>query len=156
VPSNLSAVHVQPNNQFETVGLLDTEADVSGVSTAANAPQAVEAEGQPSGFCGCCTLAYYKPVLRMFCLPVQHSLVFTALISAQLFNVDSSDVSTRLLASLLPFKETKFFETVGDNADLYGPFWISATLVFVIGAAANLNSWAKTPSDKVIALQRLV
>jgi hypothetical protein len=62
VPSNLTAVHVQPNNQFETVGLLEADHDVSGVSASASAPIAPESGNRSSGFCGCCTLAYYQPV----------------------------------------------------------------------------------------------
>ncbi len=42
-----------------------------------------------------------------------------------------------------------FFETVGDNPDLYGPLWINATLVFVIGVASNLSSWVATPKGQV-------
>ena len=67
----------------------------------------------------------------------------------QMFNVDTSDVLSRLATALLPFKGTSFFELIGENADLYGPAWIAATLVFVIGASANLHSWLETPSDVV-------
>jgi hypothetical protein len=33
--------------------------------------------------------------------------------------------------------------------DLYGPLWVGATLVFLIGAMANLGSWATAPSSSV-------
>lgn len=38
--------------------------------------------------------------------------------------------------------------------DLYGPMWISATLVFLIGAMANLGSWATFTPDENGSLWR--
>lgn len=58
---------------------------------------------------------------------------------------------SRLIASVLPFKSPLLFESIASNPDLYGPFWVAATLVFVIGAAANWNSWIKTPTENVRA-----
>ena len=71
---------------------------------------------------------------------------------AQMFNVDTTDVAARLKHALLPFASTSMFEVLGDNPDMYGPFWIAATLVFVIGAASNWNSWMSTPHEKVLLL----
>jgi hypothetical protein len=52
------------------------------------------------------------------------------------WNVDSMDVLKRCARSLWPFKYD-FLESVKDNPDFYGPFWISTTLIFVMAAAAN-------------------
>jgi hypothetical protein len=52
---------------------------------------------------------------------------------------------TRLGRSLWPFHAHSFFETIGETPDLYGPFWVCATLVFAIGVTSNLASWVATP-----------
>jgi len=56
------------------------------------------------------------------------------------FNVDSKEVGTRILRSFLPYS-TGFFENIKTNPDLYGPFWIATTLIFVMAASANFASW---------------
>lgn len=71
-------------------------------------------------------LAYYKP----------------------LFDVDSHHILTRAVHALLPRPRAQFFEVVASNPDLYGPFWISTTLVFVIGVSGNLAKWLSfTPTE---------
>lgn len=64
-------------------------------------------------------LAYYKP----------------------LFDVDSHHILTRAIHALLPRPRAQFFEVIASNPDLYGPFWISTTLIFVIGVSGNLAQW---------------
>lgn len=87
----------------------------------------------------------------------------------QLFNVDSIDIYLRLKASVLQFHQPDQFRTavIGDLAaqaaadagqlppdqaarvpvsdrkgpDLYGPFWLSMTLMFVLGVTANLSDY---------------
>ena len=46
------------------------------------------------------------------------------------FDVNSKDVQNRLTASLLP--QSDFLSLIGDNPDLYGPFWISTFSIFVV------------------------
>ena len=76
-------------------------------------------------------------------------LLHCAAWSSQWFNVDTSDVLLRLRCSIWPFFTHSFFETIGEAPDMYGPFWICATLVFVIGVAANLNTWIRIPDGEV-------
>ena len=35
----------------------------------------------------------------------------------------------------------KFFDKVDGNPDLYGPVWISSTVVFMLAATGNFASW---------------
>jgi protein YIPF1/2 len=71
----------------------------------------------PSGICACFQIAYYQ----------------------QYFNVDTSDVKDRLIATFTFFKaEPTFLNLIGDTPDLYGPFWIAATLIFSISVTSNL------------------
>ncbi|XP_020677215.1 protein YIPF1 homolog [Dendrobium catenatum] len=53
------------------------------------------------------------------------------------FDVDTSDVLDRIKDSLFPFKAS-FAETTANNPDLYGPFWICTTLIFV---AASIGTF---------------
>jgi len=56
------------------------------------------------------------------------------------FNVDSFDVSARVFRSIVPFS-VRFFDSLGNNPDLWGPFWIPTTLIFVMAAGSNFASW---------------
>jgi len=59
------------------------------------------------------------------------------------FNVTTLDVFYRIMLTLMPWRR-KFFLEVEDNPDFYGPFWISATLIFAVTAASNMNSFYKS------------
>lgn len=56
------------------------------------------------------------------------------------FDVDAGDVAARLWLVARPW-EGGFFEALGTRPDLYGPFWVCATLVFLVAATANLSSF---------------
>ncbi|KAK9464475.1 hypothetical protein V1512DRAFT_268305 [Lipomyces arxii] len=55
---------------------------------------------------------------------------------AQFFDVETSDVLQRCLYAIYP--KISFVETVGDNPDLYGPFWIASTVVLVLFFSSTL------------------
>jgi len=65
---------------------------------------------------------------------------FSILYYRQFFDVDTDDVKGRVMKSIMPMSDG-FLEAVAPNPDLYGPFWISATLIFAVGAAGNFASW---------------
>ena len=46
-------------------------------------------------------------------------------------------VLARVLAGMVPFK-TNLVETLHPNPDLYGPFWLCATLVFCTAVSGNI------------------
>ncbi len=56
------------------------------------------------------------------------------------FNVENIDVRDRLLHSLIPLNP-KFYNQIESNPDLYGPVWISTTLILVIAASGTLNKY---------------
>mmetsp|Transcript_103182 Transcript_103182/g.166354 ORF Transcript_103182/g.166354 Transcript_103182/m.166354 type:complete len:280 (+) Transcript_103182:55-894(+) len=70
----------------------------------------------------------------------------------QYFDVDTADVVDRLRRSL-SLKNEMFFE--GEmKPDMYGPFWLCTTLVFVMAAAGNLGSllsFVPSEEDQVFA-----
>lgn len=75
------------------------------------------------------------------------------------FNVDTHEVLTRMLDSVIGFWKADFFEKTIDNADLYGPFWIATTLIFVSAVAGNCASYlsyAAHHSAKATAASDLV
>jgi hypothetical protein len=49
-------------------------------------------------------------------------------------------VFQKLANAFMPFKAT-FFEINDGHADLYGPFWIYATLIFALAAAGNVTGY---------------
>lgn len=85
-----------------------------------------EAGGAPASSGGFWTLKYYQP----------------------LFDVDTVQVLNRLKGSLLPRPRGVFFDLISQNPDLYGPFWISTTLIFCMAMTGNLASFfAFKPTD---------
>ncbi|KAK9811891.1 hypothetical protein WJX72_011905 [[Myrmecia] bisecta] len=57
------------------------------------------------------------------------------------FNVDTEDVLSRMLDSVVGFFRADFLEKTTDSADLYGPFWIATTLVFVGAVTGNYANY---------------
>eukprot|EP00298_Acanthocystis_sp_HF-20_P008961 c18016_g1_i1.p1 GENE.c18016_g1_i1~~c18016_g1_i1.p1 ORF type:complete len:249 (+),score=66.03 c18016_g1_i1:72-818(+) len=51
------------------------------------------------------------------------------------FNVNTKDVLERLICVWIPTRNWEI--TIKQNPDLYGPFWISTTLIFTIAVIAN-------------------
>lgn len=56
------------------------------------------------------------------------------------FNVDTDVVLERIKGSLYPIPGD-FFQKIDDNPDLYGPVWISTTLVFMLAALGNCATY---------------
>jgi hypothetical protein len=57
------------------------------------------------------------------------------------FDVDTADVGARLARAVAFFFRGDFLERLSGRPDLYGPFWVASTLVFVSAAAGNLASY---------------
>jgi hypothetical protein len=58
----------------------------------------------------------------------------------QYFEIDSDDVEKRVMNSFIPLNPN-FLEVAQHSPDLYGPFWIYTTLIFVIAAAGSLTKY---------------
>lgn len=65
----------------------------------------------------------------------------------QYFNVTTADVRSRLLHSLIPFNP-KFYDISEKTPDLYGPFWIYTSLIFIIAAAGSLAKYLNNDSTQ--------
>lgn len=58
------------------------------------------------------------------------------------FNVDTSEVLSKIVGSVTPSFNQNFFQNkIKPNPDLYGPFWIAITLVFTIAISGNFVSF---------------
>ncbi|XP_020101357.1 protein YIPF1 homolog isoform X2 [Ananas comosus] len=55
------------------------------------------------------------------------------------FNVDTDVVVDRLVSSVYPMDN--FYRKIDGNPDLYGPVWISTTLVFMLAALGNFATY---------------
>ncbi|MCO5580561.1 hypothetical protein L7F22_034429 [Adiantum nelumboides] len=62
------------------------------------------------------------------------------------FNVDTEEVFQRVLQSFL-LDRGQFISLTSHNPDLYGPFWICTTLVFVASACGNFGSYLSNHSS---------
>lgn len=82
-----------------------------------------EPQQQQSGWFQVFSIAYYRPY----------------------FDVETADVMERIKDSLFPFKGS-FSEKTSNNPDLYGPFWICTTLIFV---AASIGTFVTYVAHKL-------
>ncbi|XP_066474219.1 protein YIPF2 [Tiliqua scincoides] len=65
-----------------------------------------------------------------------------------LFDVDTYQVLDRIKGSLLPLPGKNFvWHRLRNNPDLYGPFWICATLVFTLAFSGNLSHFLEKKSS---------
>ncbi|XP_030567499.1 protein YIPF1 [Drosophila novamexicana] len=67
----------------------------------------------------------------------------------QFFNVDTYMVLERIVNSMIPKRAAANYlrMNIGENPDLYGPFWITVTLIFSIAISGNLASYLQQAND---------
>ena len=58
----------------------------------------------------------------------------------QYFRITTKEVEQRIISSFKPYN-SKFYEEASNNPDLYGPFWIYTTLIFVIASGGSLSKY---------------
>jgi len=64
------------------------------------------------------------------------------------FDIDTNQELHRLKKSLLPFLASNFFDKeLDEKPDLYGPFWITTTLAFLMAAMGNFASYINTAEE---------
>lgn len=71
----------------------------------------------------------------------------------QYFDVNTSDVKTRIIAAVKDCNAVnRFREQVlgreGSSPDLYGPWWITTTLVFLVAVTSNLSMYLHADSSE--------
>ncbi|KAH8341698.1 hypothetical protein KR074_006508 [Drosophila pseudoananassae] len=68
----------------------------------------------------------------------------------QFFNVDTYMVLERIANSMIPKRAAGNYlrMNIGENPDLYGPFWITVTLIFSIAISGNIASYLQQGNDK--------
>ena len=58
------------------------------------------------------------------------------------FNVELNDIKMKLKGAIIPLNKS-FHESIEIKADLYGPFWTFATIIFLIALISNLFAYLK-------------
>lgn len=58
----------------------------------------------------------------------------------QYFRVSQLDVTERIKLSFIPMR-TDFIDCLGNNPDLYGPFWLLTTIIFLLSSTGNLSRY---------------
>lgn len=65
---------------------------------------------------------------------------------AQFFDVDTSAVLQRCWAALFP--RANFLDVLEGNPDLYGPFWIATTVVFILFLGGTISKYLATTGQE--------
>ena len=63
--------------------------------------------------------------------------------SIKYFDVEMSDILLKLKGAIIPFNKS-FHEVAESKPDLYGPFWIYTTIIFLITVAGNISGYLHT------------
>ena len=68
-------------------------------------------------------------------------MLWTLSFYAQFFDVDTNTVLLRCRSALIPFlpNTPPFLDTLDGNPDLYGPFWIATTVVFILFLTGTIS-----------------
>ena len=66
---------------------------------------------------------------------------------AQFFDVDTSSVLNRCWSALYP--RANFLDVLEGNPDLYGPFWIATTVVFILFMGGTISQYLAEKGDGV-------
>ena len=56
------------------------------------------------------------------------------------FNVELEDIQSKLLCAINPMN-SNFHQLAEKNPDLYGPFWIFTTLIFLVTFTGNMSNF---------------
>lgn len=64
---------------------------------------------------------------------------------AQFFDVDTSSVLNRCWAAVYP--KANFLDVLDGNPDLYGPFWIATTMVFILFIGGTISQYLAEKND---------
>ncbi|KAI4110042.1 MAG: hypothetical protein L6R37_000175 [Teloschistes peruensis] len=74
---------------------------------------------------------------------------------AQYFDIDTTAVLTRCLHAILPFPNpltrnntNNFLDVLDGNPDLYGPFWIATTVVFILFLTGTISQYLASHHEK--------
>ena len=63
------------------------------------------------------------------------------------FDFETEEIIKRLIESLIPFNKN-FINIVEKKPDLYGPFWIYTTLIFIVASAGSLTKYIQGATNE--------
>eukprot|EP01024_Parvocaulis_polyphysoides_P011376 TRINITY_DN13989_c0_g1_i1.p1 TRINITY_DN13989_c0_g1~~TRINITY_DN13989_c0_g1_i1.p1 ORF type:complete len:333 (-),score=35.98 TRINITY_DN13989_c0_g1_i1:249-1247(-) len=67
---------------------------------------------------------------------------------SQFFDVDTNDVLYRALHSLYGPLKPDFYDNTKEKPDLYGPFWITTTVIFLTAVASSISLALQNKDDQ--------
>lgn len=114
---NLSPASLPQTNEPSHIGFIEEQKQKVMTSIMSSATDKIT-----QGCCGCCSCFNFVNILQPY------------------FEVKNMDIFERLKTSVIPMNKT-FYTTASQSPDLYGPFWISTTLIFVIAAVGTINKY---------------
>ncbi|KAF9431429.1 hypothetical protein BGZ76_000316 [Entomortierella beljakovae] len=100
-------------------------------SNANNVPQPQQ-QPQPSGFGSSSIFEPARPTREQQASQPIWSLGYYS----RFFDVDTNQVMERIFASVIP--KDNFLDVMSGSPDLYGPFWIATTVVFVLYVTSSI------------------
>ncbi|KAL9104002.1 MAG: hypothetical protein Q9163_001022 [Psora crenata] len=77
--------------------------------------------------------------------PPSKRFLWTLSFYAQFFDVDTSEVLRRCRSALYP--SAPFLDILDGNPDLYGPFWIATTVVFILFITGTISQYLSDNHD---------
>ncbi|CAH1159533.1 unnamed protein product [Phaedon cochleariae] len=80
--------------------------------------------------------------------PVSSKSFWTLEYYQKFFDVDTSDVVDRIIASITPKWDNTLKHHLRTKPDLYGPFWISVTLIFTIAISGNIANYLQNANAR--------
>nr|XP_008192763.1 PREDICTED: protein YIPF1 [Tribolium castaneum] len=66
----------------------------------------------------------------------------------QFFDIETKDVIERIIASVTPKRDSTLKHHLRHKPDLYGPFWISVTLIFTIAISGNIANYLQQANNQ--------
>ncbi|CAH0560666.1 unnamed protein product [Brassicogethes aeneus] len=67
----------------------------------------------------------------------------------QFFDIDTQDVIDRIIASVTPKRDNSLKHHLRHKPDLYGPIWISITLIFTIAISGNVANYLQNANTNI-------
>ncbi|KAF8939070.1 hypothetical protein EDD21DRAFT_384260 [Dissophora ornata] len=123
-----SAIEIDDDElQFQSFAPSSSSPSASGNISSSSTPQA-----RPAGFGTAGTFDPHRTIQDQ----TVGKPIWSVEYYSKFFDVDTAQVMDRCMASIIP--KANFLEVMGGSPDLYGPFWISTTVIFVLFVSSSI------------------
>ncbi|KAF9931819.1 hypothetical protein FBU30_009515 [Linnemannia zychae] len=124
-----SAIEIDDDElQFQSFASSSSSPNATGnISSSGNTPQS-----RPAGFGQAGTFDPHRTIQDQ----TVGRAIWTVEYYSKFFDVDTAQLMERCMASIIP--KENFLDVMQGNPDLYGPFWIPTTVIFVLFVASSI------------------